>query len=103
MSEAFALEYMERKLKQLGYKNYHLRYRDIALKQDSIEQIEAYNDLYCVLGEPQGVYIESSYGMYDATGAYNRDNIHLHRGEIRINNTNLEMIRIKFLQAIIVS
>lgn len=103
MSEAFILEYLPMKIKQLGYKNYHIRYRDIRVGRCSKESISAYNDLYFIVDDPYGVVVESDYGIYDSTGDYIKDNVHLHRGEITIENKTEESRRIKFIQAIIIS
>jgi hypothetical protein len=105
MSEQFILEYIHQRIKQLGYSKYHLRYRDLIIEQNSSMRIQAANELYFICGEPEGLSVESEYGVYDtiAAGLPVLENAHQHRGEIVITNPNAPDKRIKFIQVIIVN
>jgi hypothetical protein len=104
MTEICILELIPIRIRQLGYRNYHIRYRDIAVLPQSQVIIPAYNELWFVVEDPAGVRIESGYGVYDTTGDLNFfDNSHQHRGEILVTNPDSAVRRIKFIQAIIVN
>jgi hypothetical protein len=103
MTETFIASLIPEKVKQLGYSKYHLRYRDLTIKQNSKVVINGWNNLFFLVDDPQGISIESEYGIYDTTGAYISDNAHLHRGEIEIANPQNCSIRVKFIQVIIIS
>ncbi|MCU0430711.1 MAG: hypothetical protein MUF42_12170 [Cytophagaceae bacterium] len=102
MSEEFILSYLPRHIKRLGYKNYHLQYKDLVLQGGETITIESYNELHYVVGDPMGVVMESDAGFYDSTGFNLCDNQHIHKGEIKISNPGTQQRRVKFVQAIIV-
>ncbi|MDB5274471.1 MAG: hypothetical protein JWO58_2838 [Chitinophagaceae bacterium] len=104
MTESFILQLIPMRMTQLGYKKYHIRYRDIAVLPNSRIIIPAYNELWFIIDDPAGIRVESGYGVYDTTGELNSfDNNHQHRGEILILNQDTDIRRIKFVQAIIVN
>lgn len=103
MTEEFILEYIPIRIKELGYSNYHIRPRDFMIKGNSMKTLTAYNELYFIVGEPQGLLIESDYGVYDSTGSFIEENACMHRGEINITNQDTDPKRIKMIQIIIVS
>ncbi len=103
MSEEFILQHIPRRIEQLGYKKYHIQYKDFFIRADSYTFIEAYNELYFVVGDPRGIVIESDYGIYNSTGQVLCDNEHQHKGEIILSNPGTEDKRVKFVQVIIVN
>jgi hypothetical protein len=69
-------------------------------------RIDAANELYFILGDPEGLIVESEYGVYDTTEEPSStllENAHQHRGEIIITNPDEPNRRIKFVQVIIVN
>ena len=104
MTESFILSFIPERMKQLGYRKYHIRYRDIAVLPNSNVIVPAYNELWFAIDDPVGIRIESGYGVYDTTGSDTLfENKHEHRGEILITNPDTGLRRIKFIQAIIVN
>ena len=103
MTERFILDYIPIRIKQLAYKNYHIRYRDLGILAESKVLIPAFNELWFVVDEPAGISIESDYGLYDSTGEYIFENTHQHRGEITLSNPGNTNRRIRFIQVIIVN
>lgn len=91
------------RIKQLGFHNYHYRYRDFMIRPKSKIILPAYNELWFIASDPVGLIVESGYGIYDSTGEHLSDNAHLHRGEILVTNPDEESKRIKFVQVIIVN
>jgi len=103
MTEQFILEYIPRRVRGLGYHKYHLRYKDLNIPPSATIVFAAYNELYFVVGDPQDISIESSYGVYDTSGDPTASNVHEHRGEITVSNRGDEARRVKFVQVIIVN
>jgi hypothetical protein len=103
MTEQFIMQYVPKRLQQLGYSNYHLRYHDLVVGAESKTEIPAWNDLYFIVDDPRGFVIESDYGLYDSTDNLLTDNVHQHRGAITVWNPTDESRRIKFIQVIIVN
>ena len=103
MTEEFIWQMIPDRIRQLGYHDYHVRYRDLSIKASTIQSLQAYNEIWFIVGDPSGLVIESGYGIYDSTGEYVFDNVHQHRGEILITNPDAEVKRIKFIQLIIIN
>jgi hypothetical protein len=106
MTEQFILGYIPNRIKQLGYNQYHIRYRSLTLEDHSSLRIQAYNELFFIIDDPEGVIVESDYGVYDTTSnqvlpIY--ENTLQHRGEIVISNPAAGNRKIKFIQVIIVN
>lgn len=103
MNEAFVMAYLPGRAKQLGYRNYHTRFREFPVEANAVLEIRAADELYFLTGEPQGIVIRSGYGRYDSTGVQVFENIYQHRGQIRIENRNDSLVRVRFIQAILVN
>lgn len=103
MTEPFIMSYIPQRIKQLGYTNYHLRYRDLLIEKETTINITAWNQLYFIVDDPQGLIVQSDYGVYDSTDCPASDNMHQHRGKIVIQNPDGKQRRIKFIQVIIVN
>ncbi|MDQ3073035.1 MAG: hypothetical protein M3Q97_07225 [Bacteroidota bacterium] len=105
MSEEFILDFIPARIRAMGYTHYHLRYRDIVLPAGGKREIEAYNDLYFLIGDPEGLSIDSDYGLYDSTASNGTgtEHTHQHRGLITIFNQESISKKVKFIQVIIVS
>ncbi len=103
MTEQYILHIIPERIKQMGYHNYHIRYRDLTIQGLTVQSMVAHTELWFIVDDPQGLIVESDYGIYDSTGAYIFDNSHIHKGDIAITNSDSENKRIKFIQVIIVN
>jgi len=103
MTEELILRIIPERIRQLGYRKYHLRYKDFTILASSVLSIPAYNELWFIVDDPAGLVVESNYGIYDSTGVFLSDNSHQHKGEIVITNPDADSKRIKFIQVIIVN
>lgn len=103
MTEEYILHQIPKRIEQLGYKKFHIHYKDFFIRAQTSTRIEAFNELYFVIGDPQGIVIESDYGIYDSTGLVLCDNEHQHKGEITLLNPGNDDKRVKFVQVIIVN
>lgn len=104
MSEQFILSYIPQRIRELGYSEYHFRYLDLMIDAGATRSIDAYNQLYFLVGDPEGVCVDSDYGVYDSTGTngIGTDNTHQHKGQITISNPGAIARQVKFIQVIIV-
>jgi hypothetical protein len=103
MTEEYILQQIPKRIEQLGYKKYHIHYKDFFIRAQTDTRIEAFNELYFVIGDPQGIIIESDYGIYNSTGLVLCDNEHQHKGEITLSNPGNDDKRVKFVQVIIIN
>lgn len=86
MTEVFILDQIPKRMRQLGYQNWHIRYRELTILGNSKVSITAYNELWFIVDNPVGVIVDSVYGVYDSTGNSSNENTHQHKGEITIEN-----------------
>jgi hypothetical protein len=103
MTEVFILDFIPKRMKQLGYQNWHTRYRELTVLGTSKVSITAYNELWFIVDHPVGLIIDSDYGIYDSTGESSNENMHQHKGEITIENPESTPRKIIFIQVIIVN
>ena len=103
MTEQLIIQFIPERVRQLGFVDYHLRYRDVMIEKQSSVNITAYNELYFIVDDPPDLVVESDYGIYDSTENPVEENAHQHRGEIVIQNKSSKNKRIKFIQVIIVN
>lgn len=103
MSEDFIIQQIAGRIKQLGYHNYHVKYRDVTVPADGDITFPAFNEVWYIIGDPTGLLVSSDYGIYDSTGNPVFDNAHEHRGEIKVSNEHRDPRRIKFIQVIIIN
>lgn len=103
MTEQLIIQFIPERVRQLGFTDYHLRYRDVMIEKQRTVNITAYNELYFIVDDPPDLVVESDYGIYDSTDRPVEENAHQHRGEIVIQNRSSKSRRIKFIQVIIVN
>ena len=101
MTIELAIEYIPRRLEELGYgKNYNIRFRHYVLQPNENKKIDADNQLF-ILIEPNGTAsVKSDFGVYDLT-AFNVNELQYeHQGQILINNYTGLMQHVRFIQII---
>ena len=103
MTETFILEFIPKRMQQLGYRNWHTRYRELTVLGQSKVSITAYNEHWFIVDRPVGLFVDSDYGVYDSTGISSNENMHHHKGEITIENSESNPRKITFIQVIIVN
>lgn len=103
MNEQFVMLYIPQRMKQLGVTNYYVRYRDMLIRGLTTYTIEAYNDLYFLVSQPEFIVVESDYGVYADSNIVETENTYEHRGEIIIDNRSEPNQRVRFIQVIIVN
>ena len=65
MNVAIAMEYIPRRMKQLGYESeYYIRFRHLVLQPSESMEINAYNQFYMLIEEPKDLKIVSDFGLF---------------------------------------
>ena len=101
MTSDLALEYIARRMKEMGYgKDYLLRFRHILLKVSEVREIIAYNQVYLLIEPVATVRIESDVGLFDVNEDHANEMQYEHRGRIKITNLSPTPTNARFLQAI---
>jgi hypothetical protein len=89
MNIALALEYIPRRMKELGHgSDYYLRFKHLIISNEEALEIDAYNQLYILIEESYSVTIESDFGYYDLNQKYLNEQSYEHQGKIVIKNIN---------------
>ena len=101
MTIALALEYIPRRMKELGYGvDYYIRFRHLVLQANEQKEIDAYNQFFILLDEVTDASITSDCGLFDITEDNTNEQIYEHQGAITINNYATSTNHVRFIQVI---
>lgn len=101
MTVALALEYIPRRMKELGVGNeYSIRFRHFILASAEVLTIEADNQFFMLTEEASQVTILSEMGYYDISDALTNEQSYEHQGTITITNNSTYNVHLRFIQAI---
>jgi hypothetical protein len=102
MTTALALEYIPRRMEELGYgKNYYIRFRHLTLQAGELLELEAYNQFYILVEDPPvSISVISDFGMYDLSFGKTNEQSYEHQGVIYINNYSTTTNHLRFIQVI---
>jgi len=101
MNIALALEYIPRRMKELGYdNNYILRFRHLVFKPSEKIEIDAYNQFYILVEEAQDISIESQTGIFNLSSNNTNEMQYEHQGLIAIANISNSTRHVRFIQVV---
>lgn len=98
---AFALDYIPRRMRELGYgENYVTRYRHLYVADKTVMKIDADNQLWMFIEPEAVVTISSERGVYDMYDTTINQQQHEHSGKIKVSNNSGRDVYVLFIQAI---
>lgn len=101
MTSDLALDYIARRMQEMGYgKQYLLRFRHVLLKVNETRELTAYNQIFLLVDPVSTVRIESDVGLFDINEDSANELQYEHRGRIKLTNLSLSITNARFLQAI---
>jgi hypothetical protein len=102
MTTALALEYIPRRMAELGYgKNYYIRFRHLVLQASELLELEAFNQFYILVDDPpDSISVVSDFGIYDLSFGKTNEQSYEHQGLIYINNYSKAITHLRFIQVI---
>lgn len=100
MTINLALEYIPRRMAELGHKNYHIRFRHLVLPALESVEIEAYNHIYLLVEEASDVQVSSELGVFDLSLENSNEMQYEHQALIKITNYAIVTRHIRFIQVI---
>ena len=101
MTSDLALEYISRRMREMGYgKDYLIRFRHVLLKVNETRELTAYNQIFLLIDPMATIRIESDVGLFDVNEDHANEMQYEHRGRIKIINLSLSPTNARFLQAI---
>ena len=101
MTINLALEYIPRRMQELGYKgNYYIRFRHLVLQANEEQTIDAYNQFYYLVEEAQNVRVESETGIFDLSENTTNEMQYEHQSKIKNKNYSSGINHLRFIQVI---
>ncbi len=101
MTTDLALEYIPRRMKELGYEdNYSLRFVHLVLQPAEVRQIEASNEFFILVEEPANVSVESDMGIFNLALPTANEMLYEHQGQITVSNLAGAINNVRFIQVI---
>lgn len=101
MTTNFALEYIPRRMQELGVNNnYLLKFRHFVIQPNDIVIIDAYNEYFLLVQAGNDLKVKSEFGVYDLFDTGINEQQYEHQGKITITNTSKILKHIKFIQVI---
>lgn len=101
MTIALALEYIPRRMEELGHgREYHIRFRHLVLQPSELMTLEAYNEFYMLIDEPDGISITSDFGFFDLSFFATNEQQYEHQGYISVQNYSKSANHVRFIQVI---
>lgn len=101
MTIALALEYIPRRMKELGFgAEYYIRFRHFVLQPKEKMEIDAYNQFYILVEDTTDLNITSDFGLFDIAESNTNEQTYEHQGTIAINNYADRINHLRFIQVI---
>jgi len=101
MTIALAIEYIPRRMKDLGFgSDYYLRFRHFVLQANEKIEVEAHNQYFILVDEVPDVTISSDFAFYDLSDPTTNEQQYEHQGNISISNYAPQRTHIRFIQVI---
>ena len=102
MTIELALEYIPRRMEELGFGNrYTLRFRHLVLQPSDKLTIDAQSQFFILVDQISGISVESQTGLFDLSSSSANEMQYEHQGIINIRNMNGRTTHIRFIQVII--
>ena len=101
MTINLALEYIPRRMQELGYKaDYFIRFRHLVLQPNETQTIDAFNQFYYLVEEAENVRVESETGIFDLSESSTNEMQYEHQSKIQITNYLSGINHLRFIQVI---
>ncbi|MFZ5553555.1 MAG: hypothetical protein ACOZCO_10590 [Bacteroidota bacterium] len=101
MTTNLALEYIPRRMRELGYgNNYLIRFRHFILPPEGTLTVNAYSEYFILVETIDGVKVESDTGVFYSFEEQADELQYDHTGEITMTNTTTLYQPVKFIQVI---
>ncbi|TCZ68355.1 hypothetical protein [Flaviaesturariibacter aridisoli] len=101
MTSEIALDYIRRRMQEMGHReHYLLRLRHLLLRPGEVRELIAYGQLLVLMETSDSIRIESDVGLYDLSDDQAQEIQYEHRGYIRVINLSVSPTSVRLLQAI---
>lgn len=101
MTINLALEYIPRRMQELGYRaDYYIRFRHLVLQPNEELILDADNQFFYLVEEAENVRVESETGVFDLSESTTNEMQYEHQNKIHISNYLPGINHLRFVQVI---
>ena len=101
MTTNFAIEYIPRRMQELGVNNnYLLKFRHFVIQPNDKLIVDAYNQYFLLVQAGNDLIVSSEFGVFDLFDTGINEQQYEHQGKITITNNSKISKHIKFIQVI---
>ena len=101
MTVDLAIEYIRRRMEELGYPSkYMLRLRHLVMQPLEQRETSIDNQLWILVEPPCEIRVESTAGIFDASEDMVNELQYEHRGEVKVTNQSVFLNHVRFIQVI---
>lgn len=101
MTIAFAIEYIPRRMQELGIGNqYYLRFRHLVLSVSETLELDADNQWFLLVEDVEDLSIESDFARYDLSDEGLNEQGYEHSGKLKLQNHAPQNRHVRFIQII---
>lgn len=100
MTTTLAIEYIPRRMKELGYTDYAIRFRHLLLQPKERIKLNGTNELFILIEPMEDVSVRSETGVFDLAEFTANEYQYEHQGIIKIRNYGMRQIHVRFIQVI---
>ena len=101
MTTELALEYIPRRMQELGYgNNYHLQFRHFVLRPLDKIKVHGLNQLFILIEPHEMVEVKSDSGVFDVTSSLYNEMQYEHQGFMWLRNYSIIPLHVRFIQII---
>jgi hypothetical protein len=101
MTINLALEYIPRRMQELGYRaDYYIRFRHFVLQPTEELTLDADNQFFYLVEEAENVKVESETGIFDLSDNTTNEMQYEHQNKIHITNYLSGINNLRFIQVI---
>lgn len=101
MTVNLALEYIPRRMRELGFRNdYFIRFRHLVLQPKEEVKLDADNQFFYLIEEANKIRVESETGIFDLREKNANELQYEHQSKITIYNYSTRINHLRFIQVI---
>jgi len=101
MTTSLAIEYIPRRMEQLGYgEEYYMRFVYLWLQPNETRQLNATSEFYILVEDPENISVDSDMGVFNLSLTYINQMEYEHQGQIIVTNLSAKNNGVHFIQVI---
>lgn len=100
MNTGFAIDYIPRRMRELGFHEYLTRWRYFQIDAGASLHIDADNEFFILINPNRNISVRSKFGVFDLSDNAINEMQYEHRGKIDVMNNSRTVLMVLFIQVI---